>query len=73
MTLIEGSCGKSYTVQEITLEHDIKRRLEILGLTHNSEIFLLNMKKNGSIIIRVRGTRFAVGRKIAEGIKVNEC
>ena len=73
MKLIDGSCGKSYTVKGMELEHGIKRRLEILGLTYNSEVLILNTKRNGSMIIRVRGTRFALGGKIAKGITVDEC
>ncbi len=73
MKLIDGRCGELYTVKGMELEHGIKRRLEILGLTHNSEVLILNTKRNGSMIIRVRGTRFALGEKIAKGITVDEC
>lgn len=69
MTLYDGKKGGTYTVSGIELEEKEKRRLEILGLTHHSEVKILNAKKNGSMIIKVRGTRFAIGKKFALGIK----
>lgn len=70
MTLYEGKKGETYTAEYIDLEENEKRRLEILGLTHNAEVKILNARKNGSMIITVRGTRFAIGKKFAQGIKI---
>ena len=50
----------------------MKRRLQMLGMTKGTEVRILNNKKSGSIIMKVRGTRFAIGRRIAEGILVEE-
>ena len=72
MKLSDGKVNKTYIVEGINLEHELKRRLEVLGLTGHSQVLVLNYKKNGSMIIKVRGTRFATGRKIAEGITVDE-
>ena len=71
MTLHDGKVGNTYRVSGIELDPNEKRRLEILGLTHNSEVKILGAKKggSGSMIIRVRGTRFAIGKKFALGIK----
>lgn len=73
MILTDAKCGRTYTALGISLEHGLKRRLEILGLTQNSEVGVVNKKRNGSMIIRVRGTRFAIGKKVAEGITIDEC
>lgn len=70
MTLLRGKIGSSYIVEDIDLEPSIKRRLEMLGLTNGTKVEILNSKKNGSIIIKVRGTRFAIGKEIASGIVV---
>ena len=72
MTLREGTIGNQYQVKEIQLEDKVKRRLQMLGMTKGTEVRVLNNKKSGSIIMKVRGTRFAVGRRIAEGILVEE-
>jgi len=35
-------------------------------------VTILNKKGSGSLIIKVRGTRLALGKKISEGIVVEE-
>ncbi len=70
MTLFECAVGVPARVIKIGLEANVKRRLEILGMTENSAVEVLGRKRRGAMIIRVRGTRFAVGRRFAEGIFV---
>lgn len=72
MTLREGTIGSSYRVTEIQLEDKVKRRLQMLGMTKGTDVHVLNNKKSGSIIMKVRGTRFAIGKRIAEGVLVKE-
>ena len=72
MTLREGTIGNKYQVKEIQLEEKVKRRLQMLGMTKGTGVQVLNNKKSGSIIMKVRGTRFAIGKRIAEGILVEE-
>lgn len=72
MTLLDGFKGNTYRIQSIDLEEQVKRRLEMLGMTHGTEILLLNQKSNGSTIIKVRGTRFAIGKHIVSGITIEE-
>ena len=71
--LCEGIVGGVYKIVKIDLETNVKRRFEILGLTHNSKVTVLNSKKSGTKIIKVRGTRFAVGSDFACNIYVEEC
>lgn len=72
MLLREGNVKEGYLVEDIRLEDSIKRRLQILGLTQGTRVEILNRKKSGTIIMKVRGTRFAAGRQVAEGILVQE-
>ena len=72
MTLREGTIGNKYQVKEIQLEDKVKRRLQMLGMTKGTGVQVLNNNKSGSIIMKVRGTRFAIGKRIAEGILVEE-
>lgn len=72
MTLRAGKIGSEYEVKDIQLEDRIKRRLQMLGLTEGTGVRILNNKRSGSIIMKVRGTRFAIGKQIAEGILVEE-
>lgn len=70
MTILEGTVSKNYIVTDIQTEENVMRRLETLGINSGTHLKLMNRKKNGTVILKVRGTRWAVGRDIAEGIKV---
>lgn len=72
MSLLEGKIGSSYVVEELELDGAVERRLQAMGLTRGTRIQVLNNKKSGSVIFNVRGTRLAVGKKIAQAIKVRE-
>lgn len=70
MTLLETKKGNLYQVVNIQEEEQIQRRLEALGILEGTRIEVMNQKKSGSTIIKVRGTRWALGSKIAAGIEV---
>lgn len=70
MRLIDGNIGMTYKVLEINLPEKIKRRLQMLGMTDNTDISILNKKFSGAVIIKIRGTRFAIGKAFAQGIIV---
>lgn len=72
MKLHEGMIGKSYLVTSIVLEDKITRRLEALGVNERTQILVLNKKRSGTIMIKVRGTRLALGGSIADGIEIAE-
>lgn len=72
MTLFEGVKDKSYEIKELFVEESITRRLHALGLNDGTIVTILNRKKNGALIMKVRGTRLAVGKHISSGIEVKE-
>lgn len=72
MTLRNGKIGLSYIVKELNLENAIKLRLEAMGLINGTKIQLLNQNRDGATVFKVRGTRLAIGNKIAEAIYVEE-
>lgn len=72
MTLLDGKAGESYKVKELMTDEDVMRRLEVLGINEDTNVKILNRKRNGSMIIKVRGSRLAIGRNIAAGIEVRE-
>lgn len=72
MTLKQGKNNMTYQVVSIDIELQLERRLEALGLTEGSYITILNNDKKGSLTARFRGTRFALGRRIADHIEVKE-
>ena len=71
MTLKQGKNNKTYQVLSINIELLLERRLEALGLTEGAKITILNNKK-GALTARFRGTRFALGKRIADHIEVKE-
>ena len=73
MTLYEGNAGKNYEISGIYVEDNITRRLEALGMNDKTVIYITTKKKHGAMIIKVRGTRLALGKHIAKSIEVKEC
>ena len=72
MKLHEGTIGGHYIVQHVKVDENITRRLEALGVNEQTSVMILNKKGSGTLIIKVRGTRLALGRQIASGIEVEE-
>ena len=72
MKLHEGEIGKTYIVYSVMVDDTITRRLEALGVNEMTPGTLMNKKGSGTVIIKVRGTRLALGRRISEGIEIRE-
>ena len=72
MTLKMGKNQHTYIVRSIQLELSLERRLESLGLTEGALITILNNDKKGAMTVRFRGTRYALGKRIADHIEVEE-
>lgn len=70
MSLSEGRIGRSYQVEKIDLPVNLEKRLEALGMTCGTSVAVLNSKSRGVLIVKVRGTRFALGRNITKNILV---
>ena len=70
MKLYEGVKGKSYCVRVLYMEEGLMRRLQALGLNEGTVVKILNRKRDGAIILYVRGTRLAVGKHITSNIEV---
>lgn len=72
MKLKQGKNGCTYRVCKIHTEKTLERRLGALGLTEGALITILNNNKKGALTAKFRGTRFALGRQIADHIDVEE-
>lgn len=70
MYLCDGKIGNEYKVEDIELPTNIEKRLEALGMTRGTSVAVLNSKSHGVLIIKVRGTRFVLGRNITRNILV---
>ncbi len=72
MLLKDAQIGHTYVVENIHLPFQLERRLEALGMTRETPVSILNRKGKGILIIRLRGTRFALGYNITRNIEVKE-
>ncbi len=72
MTLYEAKKDKEYTIKGLYVEEAVTRRLQALGLNDGTRIKVLNRKKRGALIIKVRGTRLALGKHLSSNIEVME-
>ena len=70
--LNECEVGGRYVVAGVQVDESITRRLEALGVNEGTPVNILNKKGSGSVIIKVSGTRLALGRRLSEGITVRE-
>ena len=72
MRLNEGKVGSTYVVKSVAVKDAVTRRLEALGVNEMTPVTILNKKGSGSVIFKIRGTRLAVGKRISDGIIVEE-
>ena len=72
MNVSQAQKGRTYLVKKVNLEGNIERRLEMLGMTDQVKLMVLNKKNQGAVIIKVRGTRFAIGKEIEDAIEIEE-
>ncbi len=71
-TLQEGAPGSLLKVRGARLPLELERRLQALGMTPGCPIRVLRKKKHGAMIVKLRGSRFALGSAIASRIIVEE-
>ena len=72
MKLNETPIEQDFIIVRVQEEERLLRRLEALGILEGTRVHVLNRKRNGATIIKVRGSRWALGNDIAQGIEVEE-
>ena len=70
MRLNEGAKGSRLKVLHMDLPVQTERRLEVLGMLEGTVISVVNRKKRGAMIIKIRGNRFAIREQITKNIEV---
>lgn len=70
MTLLDSQKGNTYIIEKINLDSSVMHHFEILGMTNGVKITVMNRKKSGCVIFKLRGIRYAVGKEFAYGITV---
>ena len=72
MLLKDAKIGRAYTVKSIHLPFQLERRLEVFRNDPADRYFCTEPKGKGILIIKLRGTRFALGYNITKNITVEE-
>ena len=68
MTLNFGRANETYRVEALDLPPKVAKRLEALGMVREVEV--MRVKPRGAMIVKVRGTRFAIGQGISSHIHI---
>ena len=71
MTLSKGITNEEYIIEKISVDNITKNRLQVLGILKGTKIKVLNKRINGSIIVKVRGTRLGIDKQIADKINIS--
>lgn len=73
MRLSDGCVGEKYVVLRVEsggLPEPLCRRLYEIGVRSGAGIVLVNRKRGGASVIKLCGTRFAIGGRIADFVYV---
>lgn len=70
MTLSQTQIGESVCIDKMNLNQDQVRRLRSLGMMEGTKVKVLQKKRSGTLVVDVRGTRFAIGYQMGDEIGV---
>ncbi len=70
LTLTNIEPGESARVLAIDLDSARQHRLRALGMIPGTQVTVLQKKRSGTLVINLRGTRFALGSAMADQIGV---
>ena len=72
MLLKDVNTGQNCIIENIDLPFQREQRLQALGMTKDTTISVLNRKGKGIMIIKLRGTRLALGYNMTRKIAVKK-
>lgn len=72
MLLKDVNTGQNCIIENIDLPFQMEQRLQTLGMTKDTTISVLNRKGKGIMIIKLRGTRLALGYNMTRKIAVKK-
>ncbi len=70
MSLNEIQIGQEATVRKINATEQLMHRLRALGMLEGTRVKVVQRKHNGTLVINLRGTRFALGKELTREIEV---
>ena len=72
MLLKEIDTGQRCVVEKMNLPFQMEQRLQALGMTKGTTVSVLNRKGKGIMIVKLRGTRLALGYNMTKNITVEK-
>jgi len=72
ITLADSEIGKSYKIISVSAGHNLIARLNAMGLAPGEVFNVISHYPKGPATIAVKGSRFAIGRGMAEKIIISE-
>lgn len=72
MKLSDKKTGDSCIITGTELPPSLQHRLEALGMTLQTPVTVLNRKGDGVMIVKLRGSRYALGGNITRNISVTD-
>lgn len=72
MLLYDMPIGEVCKIDFITLNNNAYSRLLTLGMTKGAKVEMLNKSRHGSVIIKLRGSRLALGKYFSHKIIVSK-
>jgi Fe2+ transport system protein FeoA len=70
-TLAQLPCGARAFVAGLPAQHGLARRLIALGLTPGAEVYVLQNRGRGPLIVEAHGARIALGRRQADRVTID--
>jgi len=72
MTLFDGKVNGKYIVESVDVNIKTKKRLQDMGITQGVSIKIMSKLGEHAYILRIRGSRVALGRDITDKIIVKD-
>ena len=72
MLLKDIDAGQNCMIEKLNLPFQMEQRLQALGMTKGTTISVLNRKGKGIMIVKLRGTRLALGYNITKNISAGK-
>jgi len=72
MTMIDAVQGEKYRIIKIDGGYKLNSRLCAMGFIPNEIFYVSGASRGGPLCIVVKGTKFAIGRGMAERIQIRE-
>lgn len=72
MTLQMGEKNHRYILKQLNVKAAFRQRLEALGFQPGTELVILGKKTGGAMIVRIKGSRIALGSGLTTCLEVKE-